>query len=345
MYNNPINVVEKPVEELASENQYVLIGDSPVMTDLRNLIKRIARSNTTVLITGETGTGKELVARAIHDSSPRRNKPFIDVNCAAMTDTLVESELFGHEKGAYTGAFYPGRGKFELADGGTLFLDEIGDMPLNTQTKILRVLEERTFERVGGERKLRTNVRVICATNRNLPCMINKGMFRLDLYYRINTIQLDVPPLRSRVSDIPVLLNYFLQSMGEDYEVVPSIPLQIMPTLCGYTWPGNVRELRNFVEYMLNTCTKNEVSVEDLPSYILNKGVLTDADGDEECFSKGGLEHYIHEMERSIILQALKKSLWNKTKAAKYLKITRRILGYKMTQLGIGNEGKDDDDD
>jgi DNA-binding NtrC family response regulator len=221
-----------------------MIGSSPAMAKVRELIRQAAPNDGTVMIVGESGTGKELVARALHFSSPRVNKPFVDVNCAALTETLIESELFGHEKGAFTSAIARRRGKFEQANDGSLFLDEIGDMPLSTQAKMLRVLQERTFQRVGGEEKIAVNVRVICATNRHLEEAVASGDFRLDLLYRINLFVIDVPPLRERVSDIPELAQHFLAVCGRTGKyTAQAISDSALDALCQHRWPGNVREL------------------------------------------------------------------------------------------------------
>src|SRR5919201_711090 len=234
------------------EKRYELIGNSSPMQRLRQLITTAAPTNGRVLISGENGTGKELVARAIHMQSPRRDKPFVAVNCAAIPETLIESELLGHERGAFTGATVQKRGQFEQADGGTLFLDEIGDMSLNTQAKVLRVLQEQSFTRVGGTRRLKVDVRVIAASNKNLQLEIEKGTFRDDLFYRLNVLPIDVPSLRERRDDIPLLVKHFLQLGAEEQGLkVKDIAPDAIESLKQYEWPGNIRELRNLVERLL----------------------------------------------------------------------------------------------
>ncbi|MCL4440367.1 MAG: sigma-54 dependent transcriptional regulator, partial [Firmicutes bacterium] len=224
-----------------------MIGESPAIKDVMFLIEKVSNSNATVLITGESGTGKEVAAVAIHQSSPRRDHPFVPVNCAALPENLLESELFGHEKGAFTGALARKMGRFELADKGTLFLDEITEMPLNMQVKLLRVLQEKSFERVGGTETLNVDVRIIAASNRDINTAIEKGFFREDLYYRLNVIHIHLPPLRERKEDIPLLANYFLEKLRPTY-LVNSITENAMKLLIKYNWPGNIRELQNVLE-------------------------------------------------------------------------------------------------
>ena len=314
-----------------------MIGSTPAMEDVRELIRQSAPSDATVLILGESGTGKELVARALHYSSPRFNKPFIDVNCAALTETLIESELFGHERGAFTSAISRRRGKFEQANGGSLFLDEIGDMPLSTQAKILRVLQERTFQRVGGEEKITVNVRVICATNRNLEQAVQSGSFRNDLFYRVNMFVIDVPPLRERAADVPALARHFLAigSRSGRY-TARSISDSALAALCEHPWPGNVRELQNAVERAMMICREEEVQIFHLPPAVLH-GKPLDAQPVPSVSASAGrnLVEAVESFERTMILDALEKCDWNKTQAARHLGVTRRILSYKITTLGI----------
>ena len=310
-----------------------MIGSSSAMTQVRDLIRQAAPSDATVLITGESGTGKELVARALHYASPRVARPFVDVNCAALTETLIESELFGHEKGAFTSAISRRRGKFEQADG-TLFLDEIGDMPVATQAKMLRVLQERSFQRVGGEEKISVNVRVICATNHDLEQAIQKGTFRMDLFYRINMFVIEVPPLRERLSDVPELASHFLAvaNRAGKYQV-EGISQGALLTLCQHNWPGNVRELHNAIERALTVCKEEEIQPSHLPPAVLRKSPpLTQVNGHSE---NQNMIEAVEQFERAMILAALEKSYWNKTQAASTLGVTRRILAYKMQNLGI----------
>ncbi|ARU48549.1 sigma 54-interacting transcriptional regulator [Sulfurospirillum diekertiae] len=241
-----------------------IIGESPKMKMVYNVVERIAESNVTVLVRGETGTGKELVAAAIHKRSKRRDEPFVKLNCAAITDTLIESELFGHEKGAFTDAKDARKGRFELADGGTLFLDEIGDISSSAQVKLLRVLQEREFERVGGSKTIKVNVRLVAATNRNLEEMVKNGTFREDLYYRLNVIPIDLPALCERGDDIPLLVNFFLQKSMSNHKKRVVITDEAMDILCQYTWPGNVRELENTVERIVLMGSEDGITADEM---------------------------------------------------------------------------------
>jgi two-component system NtrC family response regulator len=317
-----------------------MIGSSPVMAQLRDLIRQAASSDGTVLIAGASGTGKELVAKALHYASDRVGKPFIDVNCAALTETLIESELFGHERGAFTSAISRRRGKFEQAHGGTLFLDEIGDMPLSTQAKMLRVLQERSFQRVGGDEKIVVNVRVICATNHDLEEAVKRGQFRLDLLYRINLLVIEVPPLRERISDIPELARHFFavaQRSGK-YRA-ETISDAAIERLCAHHWPGNVRELQNAIERALTVCDQEEIQPSHLPPALLRTmapPALAAAAPAGDALTTENLVEAVEQFERALIFAALEKCNWNKTRAATALGITRRILSYKMQNLGIG---------
>ena len=241
-----------------------IIGESPKMKQVYKVIERIAESNVTVLVRGETGTGKELVAAAIHKRSKRKDEPFVKLNCAAITDTLIESELFGHEKGAFTDAKEARKGRFELADGGTLFLDEIGDISSSAQVKLLRVLQEREFERVGGSKTIKVNVRLVAATNRNLEEMVKNGTFREDLYYRLNVIPIDLPPLRERGDDIKLLVNFFLEKSMRNHKKRVIITDEAMDILCQYTWPGNVRELENTIERIVLMGSEEGISADEM---------------------------------------------------------------------------------
>nr|MBP6498363.1 sigma 54-interacting transcriptional regulator [Campylobacteraceae bacterium] len=248
-----------------------IIGESPKMKSVFHVVERIAESNVTVLVRGETGTGKELVAAAIHKRSKRCDEPFVKLNCAAITDTLIESELFGHEKGAFTDAKEARKGRFELADGGTLFLDEIGDISSSAQVKLLRVLQEREFERVGGSKTIKVNVRLVAATNRNLEAMVKEGTFREDLYYRLNVIPIDLPPLRERGDDIILLVNFFLEKSMKNHKKRVLITDEAMKILCEYPWPGNVRELENTIERIVLMGNEEGISADEmlllLPSF------------------------------------------------------------------------------
>ena len=314
-----------------------IIGTTPEMESVRELIRQAAPSDATVLILGESGTGKELVARALHYSSPRFNKSFVDVNCAALTETLIESELFGHERGAFTSAISRRRGKFEQANGGSVFLDEIGDMPLSTQAKILRVLQERTFQRVGGEDKITVNVRVICATNRDLEQAVQSGAFRNDLFYRINLFVIDVPPLRERAADVSELARHFLAvgSRSGRY-TARSISDSALAALSDHRWPGNVRELQNAVERAMMICREDEIQISHLPPAVLHgKPLDSQPPPGAAASANRNLVEAVESFERAMILDALEKCDWNKTQAARHLGVTRRILSYKITTLGI----------
>jgi two-component system NtrC family response regulator len=317
------------VQETYSPEQ--LIGTSPAMERVRGLIRRAASSEATVLIVGESGTGKELVARALHAAGPRVSGPFVDVNSAALTETLLESELFGHEKGAFTSAIARRRGKFEQAHGGTIFLDEIGDMPMPTQAKMLRVLQERAFQRVGGDEKIAVDVRVICATNRNLEEAVQGGAFRKDLFYRVNTLVIDIPPLRDRVSDVPDLARHFLaRSSRVEKKEIHGLSTAAMEALCSHSWPGHVRELQHAVERAVLVCDGEEILPEHLPQAVLRARPQPAPEG-----SKEGLIETVERLERSMILAALEKCGWVKARAARSLGVTERILSYKMNNLGI----------
>jgi DNA-binding NtrC family response regulator len=308
-----------------------LVGTSSAMDSLRKTIRRAAASDATVLIIGESGTGKELVARALHAAGPRVTGPFVDVNSAALTETLLESELFGHEKGAFTSAIARRRGKFEQAHGGTLFLDEIGDMPLPTQAKMLRVLQERAFQRVGGDERINVDVRVICATNRNLEEDARKGTFRNDLFYRINTFVIEIPPLRERAADIPDLARHFLaRSNRQEKRQVQGFAPRALEALCSHPWPGNVRELQHAVERSVLVSDGEEIQPEDLPPAVLRGQAPAPAAGEA-----GGLIEAVERLERSMILAAMDKNGWVKSRAARALGVTERILSYKMNNLGI----------
>src|ERR1041384_6906085 len=285
-----------------------MIGTTPGMMQGRQLIREAAPRDATVLITGESGTGKELVARALHYSSNRVGKPFVDVNCAALTETLIESELFGHEKGAFTSAISRRRGKFEQADGGSLFLDEIGDMPISTQAKMLRVLQERTFQRVGGEEKIAVNLRVICATNRNLEDAVQRGSFRMDLFYRINMFVIEVPPLRERLSDISELAEHFLLTGSRCGKAIAQrISQAALSALCQHNWPGNVRELQNAIERAVTVCEDEEIDVCHLPASVLRRAPIAAQTNSGHSESQNMIDA-VEQFERAMILSALEKA-------------------------------------
>jgi len=307
------------------------IGDSKPIQKVFELIEKVADTDSTVLITGESGTGKELIAKAIHYNSYRRDNPMVVINCGAIPEELLESELFGHEKGAFTGAHKMRVGRFELANGGTIFLDEIGDMSPNLQVKLLRVLQEQKFERVGGTRTLEIDVRIIAATNKNLINAVNRGNFRQDLYYRLNVIPIKVPPLRHRKSDIPLLIDFFFKRIDpRKRNGISGFSSEAGEALVGYDWPGNVRELENMVERMSILANGDQVEMEDVPESIKGKGAKIEVV--EVTIPKDGIvfDQAVEEYEKKLILEALNETNWVKTKAAKLLNINRTTLIEKM---------------
>ena len=312
-----------------------IIGDSSEMQNVYKVIERIAQSDVTVLVRGETGTGKELVAAAIHKRSKRSEEPFIKLNCAAITDTLLESELFGHEKGAFTDAKETRKGRFELADGGTLFLDEIGDISASAQVKLLRVLQEREFERVGGSKTIRVNVRLVAATNRDLEQMVKDGDFREDLYYRLNVIPIDLPPLRRRGEDIRLLVNFFLERSMQNHKKRVRVTDEAMAKLMGYPWPGNVRELENSIERIVLMGNEEGITADDmrllLPA-LKNEKLL---EAMPSALAPPLENKTLEELEKDAIINALKNSEGNLSEAAKALGITQRQIGYKVKKYGI----------
>ena len=308
-----------------------IIGETGVMRRLREQIATAAPSSGRVLIHGENGSGKELVARAIHALSGRREEPFIEVNCAAIPDELIESELFGHERGAFTGATARRRGRFELANGGTLFLDEIGDMSIRTQAKVLRSLEEQAFERVGGKETLKVDVRVIAASNRDLAALIAEGRFREDLYYRLNVIPIDVPPLRGRRDDIPLLVEHFVAVFcHENGKAAKRLTGEALAYFLAYDWPGNVRELRNMVERLVIMAPHETIGPEDLPPPVRPKELAN-----TEVGTSRSLREARDNFERAYILAELRVHDWNMTRTAERLGIERSHLYRKIKAHGI----------
>jgi len=310
-------------------NIHNMVGSSNAMQEVYRLIEQVADSNATVLIRGESGTGKDLVAHAIHYNSPRADKPFVKVNCTAMPETLLESELFGHEKGAFTGATERKLGRFERAHGGTIFLDEIGDFPPNLQVKLLQVIQFKEFERVGGLETIKTNVRLIVATNKNLEEQIEKGLFREDLYYRINVFPIYLPPLRERKDDIMLLADYFLEKCAaENNKDISRISTPAIEMLTRYHWPGNVRELENCIERAVLLCDGDVIRSEHLPPSLQ---MIRKTDS----VAKRSLTEIITNKEKELIIDALKKSGGQQRKAANELGITERMLGYKLKKYNI----------
>ena len=307
-----------------------IIGRHPLMQELFEVVGRVAQTEKSVLIEGESGTGKDLIARTIHFNSLRRDHPLVSVNCGALTETLFTSELFGHTKGAFTGAIKDSIGRFQAAEGGTVILEEIGEIPFHLQKTLLRVLEEKEYERVGSSQPIKMDVRILSTTNRSLREEVAKGNFREDLYYRISVVPLRIPPLRERVSDIPLLVQYLLRKFQEKGETVRVEPA-VLEKLKGYPWPGNVRELANVVQHMMVFCRGNLISLEDLPPY-LTSGEAADL---EPATGKIQLMKMVSELERKWILSKLKESSWNKEKAAQQLGLTRKMLMNRMAKHKI----------
>ncbi|MEW5866314.1 MAG: sigma 54-interacting transcriptional regulator [Bacillota bacterium] len=306
-----------------------IIGASAGVAAARDMARRAARGDSNVLLLGETGTGKEVFARAIHEASRRAHSPFVAVNCAAVPETLMESEFFGYDDGAFTGALKKGKsGKFELASGGTIFLDEVGDMPLTLQAKVLRAIQERTIERLGGTREIPVDVRVIAATNRNLKEMVAEKRFREDLYYRLDVITIAIPPLRERREDIPDLVDHFLRRLnGVCHTSVTRIHPSVMHTFLKHAWPGNLRELENVLERALNLTDGNEIQLEHIPAHIWSAAEAGGAfSGDFGNAGNAGLDESLAAHERTLLLAALRATGNNRSRAAKILNISRSGL-------------------
>ncbi len=342
------------------------IGRSKPVADLLEFVSRVARSDSTVLIMGESGTGKERIARILHEGSSRASAPFVPVNCGAIPEGLMESELFGHEKGAFTGAVMGRPGRFEIAEGGTIFFDEVGELPLPLQVKLLRVLQDKVYERVGGSRPRTANVRVLAATHRNLEEMTGSGNFREDLFYRLSVIPVEIPPLRKRTEDIPLLIEFFIRRWKEEGRGAPiSFSPSVLKTLKMYEWPGNVRELENVMERLLVLSAGETIGIKDLPekitrnippepltqSYPNGPEELLSADSPESFFDRSSrdplsvaekllgkdfsLSSFMEDLERTILLQALERSGGNRSKAAEILGINRTTLIEKIRRFGI----------
>jgi len=341
-------------------DSFSIIGQSPPIREVFDVVDRAAGSQSTVMIYGESGTGKELIARALHMNSPRASKPFIAVNCGAIPHELLESELFGYEKGSFTGATNTRVGRLELANQGTIFLDEIGDMPTSLQVKLLRVLAEREIDRIGSIKPTPIDIRVITATHRNLEDAIREGKFREDLFYRLNIIPINLPPLRERKTDIPLLINHFLKQLNESEEA-KTINDQAMGFLMDYAWPGNIRELANFVERMLVLSIGTTITPSDLPEKILGDTPieklqpLQEEDGNpsqmlqqslKQSFHVGipkegiNLKKTVEEFEKELLIEALEKTGWVKNKAANLLGLNRTTLVEKLKKLQISNPQK-----
>lgn len=304
-----------------------IIGNSGALRQVLDMVNRVAGSNATVLLLGETGTGKEVISRQIHNASPRSDKPFIAINCAALPETLLESELFGHEKGAFTGAHTEKMGRFELADGGSIFLDEIGDISMSTQVKLLRVLQEKEFVRVGGTKTISTDVRIIAATNRNLRDAMDKETFREDLYYRLNVFPISIPPLRQRREDIPLLVEHFIHLSSMELGCPkPTVGDDTMALLASYHWPGNIRELQNVVDRAVLLADGGAILPAHLPREIV---------GDEPLPQNNKAESSLWGYEKALIVKALRENGWNQSKAARALGISRDNLRYRIKKFAI----------
>ncbi len=315
-----------------------IIGQSEEMERVKKMICKVAGSSSTVMIRGDSGVGKERVARAIHKASARAAEVFQAVNCAAINDNLIESELFGHEKGSFTGAHTQKKGQFETADQGTLFLDEIGDLNISMQAKILRALQEREIMRVGGTRPIKVDVRVIAATNRDLEAMVKDGRFREDLYYRLNIIPIVIPPLRNRRDDIPVLVDFFIaKHIAGSHRPIRGLTPGARNLIMSYSWPGNVRQLESAIERAILLCEGNEIEVEDLPVEIRQEG--TSAAAFNFKLPPEGIS--FDEVERSLITQAMEQTNWNITRAAKLLGLSFRTLQYRLEKFGIKKASKE----
>jgi len=309
-----------------------IISASPKMETVKKMILKVARSNSTVLIRGESGTGKELIARAVHNQSPRTDEMFQAVNCAAINENLLESELFGHEKGSFTGAHAEKKGLFEIADRGTLFLDEIAELDVGIQAKLLRALQERKIRRVGGTHEISVDVRVIAATNRDLRAMVADGRFRDDLYYRINVLSIDVPPLRERREDIPVLIDYFLKKHTKNTSrLITGLTPETKKLMVDYSWPGNVRQLESAIERAILLAENDKITLEDLPTEVRQD----DGPASEGTFKLPAEGINFEDVERNLITQAMEQTDFNITKAAKLLGLTFRTLQYRLEKFGI----------
>ena len=307
-----------------------IIGNSPKMQKILNIVNQISGTTATILITGESGTGKELVAKIIHYNIPRKNNPLFILNAAAIPENLLESELFGHEKGSFTGAIYQRKGKFEYAHHGTLFLDEIGDMPLSTQVKLLRVIEDGVITRIGSNESIEVDVRLIAATNQELEKLIKEGKFREDLYFRLNVVSIKLPPLRERKEDIPLIIDVFLREFLQTHnKTISYISPEARKILCNYPWPGNVRELKNCIESMVVVGTKNTLDIEDIPEHILQRSDKTPASPS----LLGGIT--MEEAERELIKNTLATVGGNREEAAKMLGIGERTLYRKLDRYGL----------
>jgi two-component system response regulator PilR (NtrC family) len=325
--------------EIASQSSFSqIVGQSEAMQKVFDVVRKVADSKSNVLICGESGTGKELVARAIHYNSARSAMPFVAVNCSAVPETLLESELFGHMKGSFTGAVANKAGLFEIANGGTIFLDEIGDTTPPTQVKLLRVIQEREFRRVGGNQDMKVDVRVIAATNRDLERAVADGSFREDLYYRLDVIPIRLPPLRLRAGDIPLLVSHFLEKFSQDSgKAAPTIAPEAMHVLLGHEWRGNVRELENLIERVVAFSTGPSVTDTDIRGWLHHAVIPQPSQGIPTDLPEDGLdlEGLINGIEKDLLMRALERSKWVKKKAARLLKLNTRSFRYRLEKYAI----------
>lgn len=321
-----------------------IIGQSPKMVTLYDLLEKVSPTKTNILVTGESGTGKELVAKAIHYNSPRKEKPFVTLNCGAIPESLIESELFGHMKGAFTDAIATKKGLFEVADEGTIFLDEISELPLLMQVKLLRVLQDKEFKRVGGTEDIRVDVRIIAATNKELEEAVKEKRFREDLFYRLNVIQIKLPPLRDRREDIQILANHFLKKYSQELSKnISKISPEALQILLNYEYPGNVRELQNIIERAVALESSSDLTAHNLSSYLSEQPLLRKGPIDIEIPNDGiDLEKMVEDLERTLLLKALDKTKGIKKKAAELLHINFRSMRYRLEKYGL-NHGSDSD--
>jgi len=336
LHKNTTAEVTRLRKEIQAEFEYYnIIGNSEAVKRVLENVKSVSGRDTTVLIQGESGTGKEKIAGAIHYHSARRTCPFIRVSCAALNREILESELFGHEKGAFTGAVKTRRGRFELANTGSIFLDDVDDIPLDMQVKLLRVLQERTFERVGGEETLSLDVRVICATKRDLLGLVKEGRFREDLFYRLNVVPIHIPPLRERKEDISLLINYFLKKFVSQYEdALPDVSPEAMKVILAYDWPGNVRELENVIEHAVAFSELKGIALETLPEYLRRVDMRTDLlSMDLSCRQTINLQDVLTEVEKKLVQWAHQKTNGNQVRMAEILGIPRTTLRNRLIKL------------
>lgn len=338
MDGGPEHEENKKQPPKSKERFGVIIGRSKGINEIYQLIEQLRDSSATVMIQGESGTGKELVAQMIHQTSPRKNHAFVAINCGAIPANLIESELFGHERGAFTTAIHQRKGKFEIAHGGTLFLDEIGELDRELQVKLLRVLQEREFQRVGGNKSYKTDVRIVAATSQDLRSAVLAGHFRDDLFYRLNVVPINIPPLRERREDIPLLLDHFFHKIAKDMDrSVPILTEGATRFLLDYSYPGNVRELTNMVERLLVICPNGRITSHDLPDEVHEEA--DQVSGSAVVIKElpdGGVS--LQEVEKELILKTLKMTSWNKTAAARVLGITRRLLYLRLSQYGFSSQ-------